>query len=280
MADAGTGAAGPDLDLGRWLLRSFGTPGLAYPYVPRSAVPKLHVQSPSTAATFTVNPDELHAFNQAAGVLLAERADSRYAVSYGGHDNNPYAWTVLLQRPGLRLLAQSGFGGALADAPLEEKALHDLFTTIRDVDTAVPQGIRRDVLVLMSDLPGIRGTGWAPRTPAGLDRWLKQASTSHPLLVVDELIQRSNAWPERPTSPLRFTSRAARMAHEAHVADEWAARYPEAANGVSDPAADLALVLAMERWPELPAPHRWLPASVKARSCWWCFGEESDELHG
>jgi hypothetical protein len=272
-------AEGADLDLGRSLLRWFGAPGLSYPYVPDFAIPTVHVQPPSTLATVPVDPAELYLFQQAATELLSAPTGSRFAVSYWGHGMNSYAWTVLLQRPGLRLLGQVGFGGGHGEPDTEADNLDDVFTVIRDIDGEVPGGIRRDVVVLMSDIRDVRATGWAPRNAAGVDRWLADASTSHPLLVLDDLIRRSDAWPPRPTVPPSFATRADRLAHEAQVTYEWSGRFPGAADGEDDPAADLALAVAMEPWPPLPAPHRWLPATVTDKTCWWCFGDEDEELH-
>lgn len=279
MGDAKASQREPDLEFQWWLRRFFGDRGLTYPYVPGFAVSTVYVQPPSTATTSGVDPTELYLFHRAAGALLNGRVDSCYAVSFWGHGINSYAWTVLLQRPGLRLLAQVAFGRANCDADREERDLDDLFMTIRYIDGMVPAGIRRDIMVLMSDLRGITCTGWAPDRHTELDSWMQQASRVPPPLAVGDLIRRRGAWPERPAATPRFASRAQRLAHEAQVAYEWSLRFPDAADGAHDPAADLAFVLAIGPWPELPAPHRWLPASLSDRACWWCFGDKSDELH-
>jgi hypothetical protein len=133
--------------------------------------------------------------------------------------------------------------------------------------------------VFSSDFRNVRATGWAPRAVADLDEWLGSASSSHPLLALEDLLN-PQEWPRREDSPLVFASRQELMAFQARVTDDWSQRYPEAAAGdVDDPVADLALAQAMSAAADPAGQHQWLPATLGAADCWICFGEQDHPLH-
>lgn len=267
-------------DLGRALLRWFGAGGLTYPYVPDFAVADLEVQLPSTLTTTRVDPLAMYLFHDHAESLLSHRPDTCFTVSYAGHGMNSYAWSVLLCRPGLRLLAQIAFGGAFGDPTVEAESLRELFATVQDIDQEVPQGIQRDVVVLMSDFRDVRATAWAPDSAVDLGSWTSDASSLHPLLALDDIFYRGIGWPERHNSAPTFATRRERLDHEARVMHEWSVRFPEAASGdVDDPEADLALAKAMSPPVDPSSPHSWLPVALTQPKCWWCFGDKTEDIH-
>ncbi len=156
-----------NVDLGQELLWAFGRSG-CYPYVPDWAIDELHVTAPMTFATWEVEPRAAYLF-ESVPELLNSSCSRRFAVTYDGHGINSYAWTVRLERPGLRVLAQCGFGGALADPAEDDRTLRALFDQVRRLDERVPEADDQDIVVLLSDIRGIQSVGPAapgvhPRT--------------------------------------------------------------------------------------------------------------------
>jgi hypothetical protein len=273
----------PVIDVGQALMRWFGLRGLSYPPVPEFAIPLLQVQAPQTLATEPVDPMNLYLFNESADQVLHRSGVDRFAVSFAGHGMNSYAWTILLERPGLRLLAQVGFGGAFGDPGREADALSELFSWVFAAEQEVPYDLDRDVVVLSSDIRSVRATGWAPSEASTTARvWRESADSSHPLLVIDDLVPREVGWPPRRSDPEpAAANRAELLARQAAVTYEWSRRFPEAADGeVDDPEADLALSQAMMGWVDGAGPHAWLPAVLGRGSCWWCGEPQDHELHG
>lgn len=156
-------------DLGRELLRVFRD--LPFPYVPEWAVDRLVVTAPGTFATGEVDPTELYLAQGVVLELLAPAAPDLLAVSYWGHGINSYAWTVVLRRPGLRLLVQVGFGGLAPDSDQDEQ-LRSAFALVRDLDRRVPADLDRDVVVVVSRMRGLCSVGWRPTTLGHDERWL------------------------------------------------------------------------------------------------------------
>lgn len=77
-----------------------------------------------------------------------------------------------------------------------------------------------------------------------------------------------------------FPDRAALLAHQARVLDEWSGRYPEVADGeVHDPEAELDLAHEMAGWVDARQQHDWLPIAVGEKECEFCGGLQDAGLH-
>ena len=178
------------VDLGRALLRCFGRSGSTWPYVPEWAIDQLYVQEGSTFVTEPEDCTGLYLLAPQLPGLLQPLAGSRYAVSWWGHGINSYAWTLRLERPGLRLLLQVGYGGVDPDEDQDEE-LADLFALARQLDAQVGGDGSDDVVVVQSTLRAINSVG--RRSDGEATGWLGahhitdvQASL-HDLLRVDVL---------------------------------------------------------------------------------------------
>jgi hypothetical protein len=158
-------------DLGRELLTCFGARGLAYPYVPEFAIEQLSVHHPGTFTTFEVDRKELYLMLGVLDELLEPLREPRFAVSYWGHGMNSYAWTVRLERPGLRMVLQCGYGGVYPSSDQDEQ-LAEIFSVSRQIDLLVPRDVERDVILVFSRMRGLSVAGFAPDSRTRLRGWI------------------------------------------------------------------------------------------------------------
>lgn len=162
-----TAHRGGDPVLGEALLASYGRAGLPCPYVPAFALPALRVRGPWCLSTRRIDPFMHYRFTD----VLREDAPC-FSVSHSGHGSDSYALTVQLRRPGLRLLAQVGWGGAHADPERGRAEVAALFDLVRAVDARVDDGA--DVGVAVSGLRAVRAVGPLPRADRpSIVRWTR-----------------------------------------------------------------------------------------------------------
>lgn len=194
-------------DLGRELLTCFGAPGLAFPYVPKFAIEQLNVQHPGTFTTFEVDRKELYLMRNVLDELLEPLQEPRYAVSFWGHGMNSYAWTVRLERPGLRMVLQCGYGGVYPSSDQDEQ-LADIFFVSRQIDLLVPQDVERDVIVVFSRMREISAAGLATESGASLREWMENHQEEDLVGAVEALL-RTPSDPEQPWQDLTSAFRHA-----------------------------------------------------------------------
>jgi hypothetical protein len=187
-------------DLGRELLTCFGAPGLAFPYVPPFAVDQLHVQDPATFTTFEVDRKELYLMLGVLDELLKPLQEPRFAVSYWGHGMNSYAWTVRLERPGLRMVLQRGYGGVYPSSDQDEQ-LAQIFSLSRQLDLLVPHSRERDIVVVFSRMRGMSAAGFAAGSGTRLRGWIEGNRAEDLVEAVDALLTGPSD-PEQPWQDL------------------------------------------------------------------------------
>lgn len=142
----------------------FGPTRLGLPAVPASLIPELRLVRPGCVATYEADPQELYLFRHALRRLLDDPTP-RVACCHFGHGLNSYAWTYELVIPGLRILAQRLWGGALTTELEQEQqtaAVREIFDNsqmlLKHAEDAA-QGHGRD-LVLVDSFRGA-AAGWA-----------------------------------------------------------------------------------------------------------------------
>ncbi len=145
----------------RVLFKMFGPPsGLCLPPIPEECLPRLRVLGRSTLSTLDeVDERGLYLFHRAAQSLRDKPAvtDPEVTVSHWGHGINSYAWTVHLVQPGLRVLGQAAYGGALNDRAKTAARVSDLFRTVHELADTCRNSAGVDRTLLYSDFRGVGG---------------------------------------------------------------------------------------------------------------------------
>ncbi len=168
-------------DLTRALFRFFGpASGICLPPIPEVCRDRLMLLPPATFTTQEVEPKQLYLFSQAAQELVAgvpvERPE--VTVSLFGHGMNSYAWTLRLHQPGLRVLMQVLYGGALMDAEVQAREVTAMFQDVHLLLTdAVAVPGEPDLVVLRSPFRHFHARGPAPQPGTSAKDWLARHST-------------------------------------------------------------------------------------------------------
>lgn len=154
----------------------FDGAGLGRPPVPLALREAIHQIRPWAFATFDFEPGGLYDFWGAVRWVLEHRDTDSFAVGHEGHGASSYAIGYQMVHGPLVVVSQVAWGGVYMDGARASEAVERVFrATSALIELAPPDDAPNGhLLVLNSDLSGVRASGWVePGEPADVRAWVQ-----------------------------------------------------------------------------------------------------------